>query len=36
MLEIIDKEIKIDDTLKTRISLICSVAHVKPVFHNGS
>lgn len=36
MLDIIQKEIEIDDTLKTRISLICSLAHVKPIFHNGS
>ena len=36
MLGIIDKEIEIDDTLKTHISLICSLAHVKPVFHNVS
>ena len=36
MLEIIDKELEIDDTLKTRISLICSLVHIKPVFHNGS
>ena len=34
MLEIIDKQI--DDILKTHISLICSLTHVKPVFHNGS
>ena len=36
MLDIITKEIEIDDTLKTRISLICSLTHIKPVFHNVS
>jgi len=36
MLEIIEKELEFDDTLKTRIALICSLAHIKPIFHNGS
>ena len=36
MLDIIEKEIKFDETLKMRIELICKLAHVKPVFHNGS
>lgn len=36
MLDIIVKKIEIDDTIKTRISLICNLAHVKPVFHNRS
>ena len=36
MLDIIEKEIKFDETLKMRIELICKLAHVKPIFHNGS
>ena len=36
MLDIIEKEIEFDETLKMRIELICKLAHVKPVFHNGS
>lgn len=36
MLDIIEKEIEIDETLKMRIELICKLAHVKPIFHNGS
>lgn len=36
MLDIIEKEIEIDETLKMRIELICKLTHVKPIFHNGS
>ena len=36
MLDIIEKEIKFDETLKMRIELICKLAHVKPIFYNGS
>ena len=36
MLDVIEKEIEFDETLKMRIELICKLAHVKPIFHNGS
>ena len=36
MLDIIEKEIEFDETLKMRIELICKLAHVKPIFYNGS
>lgn len=36
MLDIIKKELEIDETLKVRIGLICKLTHIKPVFHNGS
>ena len=36
MLDIIEKEIEFDETLKMRIELICKLAHIKPIFHNGS
>lgn len=36
MLDIIEKEIEFAKTLKMRIELICKLAHVKPIFHNGS
>lgn len=36
MLDIIEKEIEFDETLKMRIELICKLTHIKPIFHNGS
>ncbi len=36
MLDIVEKEIVIDETLKMRIELICKLVHIKPIFHNGS